>query len=143
MSARSNERKIAGANDSGATAVEFALVAPIVFMLIFAALYGGFYYYYVAAASHVARAVARDASIPDHRVYPSSAAEMAVAEQAAGDMLPAPTTVSVVPGSTVREGNTVTVTVTYDLPGMLQIGRLLPFMPDASVIRRTVTVRYE
>jgi Flp pilus assembly protein TadG len=131
-------------SDAGATAIEFALVAPVVLLLIFAALYGAFYYFYVAAASHVARSVARDASIPEHRVYPSAADEMTVAKQAAGAMLPAPTSVSVVPVTTVHEGNAVTVTVTYDLPALMQVGRALPFLPrPGGVITRTVTVRYE
>jgi Flp pilus assembly protein TadG len=131
-------------NDAGATAVEFALVAPVALLLIFATLYGAFYYYYVAAAAHVARAVARDAAIPAHGAYPTSVDEVAVANQAAGAMLPAPTSVSVVPLPTAGAGNAVTVTVTYDLPALVRIGRALPFLPHpGGTVSRTVTVRYE
>jgi Flp pilus assembly protein TadG len=131
-------------NESGATAVEFALVAPVVILLIFGALYGGFYYYYTAAAAHVARATARDASIPDHGRYPSAADEMAYAKQAAGRMLPNPTSVAVQAIPAVGEGNAVTVTVTYELPALVQVGKVLPFLPHpGGVITKTVTVRYE
>lgn len=131
-------------DEHGATAVEFALVAPIVILLIFAALYGGFYYYYTAAAAHVARAAARDAAIPDHGHYPSAADEMVVAKQAAGRMLPAPTSLTVQPNPAVGEGNEVTVTVTYQLPALVQVGKVLPFLPHPDgVVTKTVTVRYE
>ena len=131
-------------DDSGATAVEFALVAPIVFLLIFGALYGAVYAYYSAVAAHVARAVARDAAIPEHGVYPSTADEVTVADHATGTMMPNPTSVSVTPTPAVGEGNAVTVTVTYELPALVQIGRVFPFAPQPSgVLSRTVTVRYE
>lgn len=131
-------------NDSGAAAVEFALVAPVVILLVFATLYGAVYYYYAAVAAHVARAVARDAAIPEHGVYPSTADEVTVADNASGTMMPNPTSVTVTPTPAVGEGNAVTVTVTYDLPALVRIGAVLPFLPHPDgVISRTVTVRYE
>lgn len=131
-------------DDAGATAVEFALVAPIVFLLIFAALYGGFYYYYAAVSAHVARAVARDASIPQHGSYPTAAEEKVVADNVGGAMIPSPTSVTLDPNPAVGEGNAVTVSVTYDLPLLDFLGRTMPFVPmPSSVVTRSVTVRYE
>jgi len=137
-------RASATTGDSGATAVEFALVAPIVILLVFGTLYGAVYAYYSAVAAHVARVVARDAAIPEHGVYPSTADELTVADNATGDMMPDPTSVSITPTPAVGEGNAVTVTITYDLPALVQIGRVFPFAPQPSgVVTRTVTVRYE
>ena len=131
-------------DDAGAAAVEFALVAPIVILLVFAALYGAMYCYYSAVASHVARVVARDAAIPDHGVYPSTADEIVVADGATGTMMPDPTSVTVSPTPAVGAGNAVTVTVTYELPALVRIGAALPFLPQPDgVVSRSVTVRYE
>ena len=129
--------------DDGATAVEFALVAPVVFLLIFVVVYAGMYYFYAAVADHVARAVARDASIPNHRVYPSDADETTVAQHAAGTLLPSPTSVALSSTPRPAEGNELTVTVTYDIPGLSTVGQPLPFLPKSGTLSRTVTVRYE
>jgi Flp pilus assembly protein TadG len=129
--------------DEGATALEFALVAPIVLVLVFAVIYAGMYFFYAAVADHVARVVAHDASIPNHHVYPSTDDERAVAEDAAGSLLPAPTSVALSPTPSAAEGNELTVTVTYDLPGLSAIGGLMPFLPTSGTLTRTVTVRYE
>lgn len=129
--------------DEGATAVEFALVAPIVFLLIFIVIYVGMYYFYAALADHVARTVARDASIPSHGVYPSASNEITVANNAAQPLLPAPTNVALAPTPAPGEGNELTVTVDYDLPGLATLGRLLPFLPKSGRLSRSVTVRYE
>lgn len=129
--------------DDGATAVEFALVAPVVFLLIFVVVYAGMYYFYAAVADHVARAVARDASIPNHGVYPSQSDETTVAQRAAGTLLPAPTTIGLSSTPRAAEGNELTVTVRYDIPGLSTVGQLLPFLPKSGTLTRSVTVRYE
>lgn len=129
--------------DDGATAVEFALVAPVLFIFIFVVIYAGMYYFYSAVADHVARAVARDASIPSHGIYPSEADEQALAHSTAGSLLPSPTSVGLSSTPRAAEGNELTVTVTYDIPGLSTVGRLLPFLPKTSTLTRTVTVRYE
>jgi Flp pilus assembly protein TadG len=129
--------------DEGATAVEFAIVAPVVFILLFVVIYAGMYYFYAAVADHVARAVARDASIPSHGVYPSETDESAVAQQVTGRLMPAPTSVGLSATPRAAEGNELTVTVTYDVPGLANLGRLLPFLPTSGTLTRTVTVRYE
>ena len=129
--------------DDGATALEFAIVAPIVLVLIFAVIYAGMYFFYAAVADHIARVVARDAAIPSHGVYPTTAEERAVAENAAGPLLPTPTNVALAPTPAAAEGNELTVTVSYDIPGLAAIGGLMPFLPKSGALARTVTVRYE
>lgn len=131
-------------DDTGATAIELALVLPVAITLIFVALYVGMYYFYAASAEHVARVVGRDASIPTHHVYPSEADEQTVAENAAGYLRPHLTGVSLTPVPAVGEGNALTVTVSYTLPGLAKVGSLLPFLPHPSGdLSRSVTVRYE
>jgi Flp pilus assembly protein TadG len=131
-------------DDSGAAAVEFALVAPLLFLLICATLYGVFNFYYAAVSAHVARAVARDASIPHHGSYPTAAEEQVVAANVGGAMIPTPTSVTLNPDPAVGEGNTLTVNVTYDLPLLGYLGSAMPFLPiPSSVVTRSVTVRYE
>src|SRR4051794_37986983 len=136
-------------DDSGATAVEFAIVLPIAITFIGVALYAGMYFFYAATAGHVARIVARDASIPSHGVYPSTADELRVAHDAvthdgAEALLPDPTSIRLTPQPAVGEGNELTVTVTYQLPGLSTVGRILPFLPHPSgTLQRSVTVRYE
>ncbi|MBV9293183.1 MAG: pilus assembly protein [Frankiales bacterium] len=130
--------------DSGATAVEFALVIPAAAALIFGGMYVSTYYYYSAAASHVARVVAHDASIPRHGAYPTVADEMAIAHSAAGSFLPDPTSITLTPIPSEGDGNELIVTVTYDLPGITAAGNLLPFLPhNKGTMTRSVTVRYE
>jgi Flp pilus assembly protein TadG len=129
--------------DEGAAAMEFAIVAPVVFLLIFVVIYAGVYFYYSAVADHVARAVARDAAIPSHGVYPSEGDEATLAHNIAGTLMPDPTSVTLVPTPSQSEGNELTVTVTYDVPGLATIGRLLPFLPASGAMTRSVTVRYE
>lgn len=131
-------------DDSGATAVEFAIVGLVAFPLIFLAIYAGLYYFYAGLATHVARVVAHDASIPDHGQYPGLNDELTVAHNAAGKLLPDPTSVTLVPDPSPGEGNELTVTVTYDVPGISAVEGLLPFLSSShSHITRTVTVRYE
>jgi Flp pilus assembly protein TadG len=131
-------------DDTGATAVEFARVALVAFTMMFVGVYAGVYYYYSAAASHIARVVARDASIPRHGSYPTSADETTVAEQAAGTFLPNPTSVTLSAIPRQGEGNELVVTITYQLPGLAAFGNALPFLPHGNgTMTRTVTVRYE
>lgn len=131
-------------NDVGATAIELALVLPVALTLIVVVLYLGMYFFYAATAEHVARAVGRDASIPSHHVYPSQSDEMTVAENAAWGLKMKPTAISLTPVPAVGEGNALTVTVTYRLPGLAKVGQLLPFLPHPSgELSRSVTVRYE
>lgn len=129
--------------DDGATAVEFALVAPIVFLLIFVVIYAGMYFFYAAVADHIAQVVARDAAVPSHGAYPSADDEDALARSKAGTLLPAPTSVDLTPTPSAAEGNELTVTVTYDIPGLSTVSQLLPFLPKSGTLSRAVTVRYE
>lgn len=110
--------------DEGATALEFALVFPVVAFVCFMALYGAMFFYYGAVADHVARSVARQVSIPvgqSGSAYPDATAGTIAtnAKKAAGGLLPNPTsaTATRAPATgTPKQGDFVTVTVTYKLP---------------------------
>jgi Flp pilus assembly protein TadG len=135
--------------DDGATAVEFAIVAPVVFAVCFFALYGALYFFYSAVASHVARAVVRQVSIPISQTgsgYPDSsqATLNADASTAAGSMLPSPTSVtskSAPATGTPQQGDFVTITVTYKLPVLDQLASLIPGMSAMDTITSTASGR--
>lgn len=131
-------------SEEGATALEFAVILLIVVTTVFSAIYAATYYFYSAAASHVARAVARDASLPEGGGYPTVGDERRVADHAAGRLLPSPTSVALNPHPNAAEGNLLTVTVTYNVPGLRTMGALFPFLPHKDgKLTKTVTVRYE
>jgi Flp pilus assembly protein TadG len=133
------------AKDEGATAVEFALVFPVVAMVCFAALYGALFFFYSAVADHVARSVARHVSIPvgqSGSAYPDATAGAIAtnAKNAAGSLLPDPTSaVSTRTPSTgsPKQGDFVTVTVTYKLP----LFSSLPGLSALDTITRSASAR--
>ena len=110
--------------DEGTTALEFALVLPVIITTVFFGLYGAFYFFYGAMADHVARSVVRQVSIPVGQTgsaYPDANAATVTsdAKSAAGTLIPNPTSVqttSLPAAGTPKEGDMVTVTVTYKLP---------------------------
>jgi Flp pilus assembly protein TadG len=139
--------------EAGATAVEFAIVFPVVLMFILFAMYGGFIVFYGAVADHVARTVVRQVSIPTSSTgstYPDQGTSGGAtvrddANKAASGLLPGPTDVSVTSArDAVNPGDEVTVTVTYK-PGALGfLSRVMWFLPDANdSITRTATARRE
>lgn len=135
-------------SDSGATAVEFAVAFPVLLVVVCMALYGGLYLYYAAVAEHVARDAARDASIPvaGTATYPSDSGVSREATHAGDTLIPNPTSVSVTstPGDPPREGDEVTVAVTYDLPAVAEAAKLLWFIPSPPTsITRTASARRE
>ncbi|HEX3705355.1 MAG TPA: TadE/TadG family type IV pilus assembly protein [Mycobacteriales bacterium] len=131
--------------EDGATAVEFALVLPVLVTTIFFALYGGLYFYYGAMADHVARTVARQVSIPVGQTgsaYPDANAATVVADAkaAAGTLIPNPSTAtatSLPATSSPEEGDMVTVTVTYKLPVL----DLMPGFGGIDTITRSASER--
>lgn len=135
--------------DEGATALEFAIVSPVVLAVIFFALYGAMYFFYGAIADHVARTVARQVSIPISQTgsgYPDSNQTTLQndAKSAAGSLIPNPTTVSAVSSGstgTPQEGDFVTVTVTYKLPVLDQLASLIPGMSALDSITRSASER--
>ncbi|HVY08881.1 MAG TPA: TadE/TadG family type IV pilus assembly protein [Mycobacteriales bacterium] len=130
------------ARDEGATAVEFALVFPVVLAVCFFALWGALFFYYSAVADHVARKVVRQVSIPVGGVYPDHSASTVVADAkaAAGTLIPTPTSavaVSKPATSSPDEGDLVTVTVTYKLPVL----SMIPGLSSIDSITRSASER--
>ena len=134
--------------DEGTTAVEFALVFPVVAMVCFAALYGALFFFYSAVADHVANSVARQVSIPlgqTGTAYPDATPGTVASDaaRAAGSLLPNPTSVttSSLPTGTAHEGGLVTVTVTYKLPVLGTLGGLVPGLSGIETITSSATER--
>ena len=141
------------ADERGTTAVEFAIVAPVLFMFILFAMYGGLLVFYGAVADHVARQVARQVAIPTSSTgsaYPDqggggSATVQDAASRAAIGLMPDPGSVTVTSArDSVAPGDEVTVTVTYHPPGLKFLKGVMWFLPgrDDSVTR-TATARRE
>ena len=135
--------------DEGATAIEVALVLPAFLAIVLMTLYGGLYLYYAAVAEHVARHAVRDATLPvsGTSTYPSTGQVYTDAKSTGGALIPAPTSVSLAstPSSSVpREGDEVTVTVTYQLPAVQAVANALWFLPKPrTTVTRTATGRRE
>jgi Flp pilus assembly protein TadG len=130
--------------DEGATALEFAIVLPVVLAVMFFALYGAMFFFYGAVADHVARTVARQVSIPVGETgsgYPdaNSATVVNDAKSAAGSLLPDPK--SAIATGTQTEGDFVTVTVTYNLPVLSQLASLVPGVSAIDTITRSASER--
>lgn len=137
-------------HDEGATAIEFALVLPVLLAIVLFTLYGALYLYYAAVAEHVARAAVRDATLPTqgNTSYPSDSDVYATAADTGSALLPSPTSVQVTEppdaSNPPREGDPVTVTVTYQLPAVAAVGRALWFLPSpTSTVTRSATGRRE
>lgn len=134
--------------DSGATALEFALVFPIVLATMMFAFYGAMFFYYNAVAGHVARTMARQLSIPvsGNSTYPAQDTSSLTtdAHQVAGSLIPDPsdaTAHSQGNDPTPAEGDLVTVTITYQLPVLSQLSSLVPGLSGISSISQSATER--
>ena len=142
-------RRPARLSDDGATAIEFALVFPVLLAVVLMTLYGGLYLYYAAVAEHVARDAVRDASVPisGTSTYPSDSDVRDFAVHSGGTLVPTPTSVSVSSapgGAPAREGDEVTVQVSYDLPAVAAVAKALWFLPAPSTsVTRTASARRE
>ncbi|HVV77571.1 MAG TPA: TadE/TadG family type IV pilus assembly protein [Mycobacteriales bacterium] len=142
-------RRCARRDDEGATALEFALVLPVVVAVCFFAIYGAMFFFYSAVADHVARTVARQVSIPTTNsgtTYPDSSAATVLsdAKSAAGTLIPNPTTAvatSLPSSGTPEQGDLVTVTVTYKLPLLSGLGGLVPGLSSIDSISRSASER--
>jgi Flp pilus assembly protein TadG len=136
-------------DDTGATAVEFALVFPVVLMVSFFALYGAMYFYYSAVAGHVARTVTRQLSIPVGQTGNSYPAEdttslISRADNVGGSMIPnasGATAHNQGNDPTPEEGDLVTVTITYKLPVMSQLASVIPGLSAIDSISQSATER--
>jgi len=124
--------------ERGAAAVEFALVAPVLFLILFGIIQYGWYFYVASSASHAANSVVRRLEVGD--CWASTEADAYVTGQmpAAGATDPQVTMVpATLAGATV--GSTqLHVTVTAD-------AKLLDFvpMPNDGVVTRVVSAPLE
>jgi Flp pilus assembly protein TadG len=144
-------------SESGHTAVEFALVAPLVVALLFTALFLLLHAFYSAVADHGARDTARFAAIQVQggNGYPDDAA-IAAKAAALDTLLGTPQSVVVDRRSGASgagtcapdagaanpcgEGDVVTVTIVYSTPALAQ----MPLVPSsAATITRVGTARFE
>jgi Flp pilus assembly protein TadG len=147
--------RAAARRDEGATALEFAIVLPVVLSVMFFALYGAMFFFYGAIADHVARTVSRVVSIPvtGNSAYPdvncqsgqTCPAITAAAEKAAGSLLPNPTDAVVTwapsNGQAPEQGDLVTVTVTYKLPLLDQLASVIPGLSAIDTMTRSASER--
>jgi Flp pilus assembly protein TadG len=112
MTPHRNHTKIR--SQKGQAAVEFALVAPLLFALLLAIIQGGIAFHNYITVTDAARAAARKAITA--RISDVTPADIATAaKNAAGDLNAANVNVTVNPTnpSLAPGGSTVTVTVTY------------------------------
>lgn len=119
-------------NESGAAAVEFALILPIFILLLFGLIQYGFYFWTAETANSSAREVARRMSVGDCW---NSAARTTFAKGHA----PRITALSAAPDiTTVSAGEEFTVTVTADgdLMGLLPL-------PGGGDVTRNYVARLE
>jgi Flp pilus assembly protein TadG len=137
-------------NEGGAAAVEFALVMPILLMLIFGLVQYGMYFYSAQTGSNTVNAAARQVSVGNCQT--STELEGFVNARLGAAKVGTPTVTRVykdVDGSApdatpypanVEIGGTVTLTIEFDTLNMNF--PLVPFLDDPSV-SRTVVARIE
>jgi Flp pilus assembly protein TadG len=117
-------------HDAGATAVEFAIVLPLLLTLIGSLLALGLHMTYAALAQHAANIGLRTAVVPTAGGgYPSDAQVRARLASSLGGVLPAPQPEPVLDDPATgsrRQGDPLTVRVTYQVPVVSAAARLVP-----------------
>lgn len=138
--------------DSGATAVEVALVLPILLLLLGGVLSLGLHMTYSALAGHTAEVALRKATIRTSTGYPTQAqVDSSVRAMPLTDVLgdpSEPVSLQVVsPTGRQRQGDRVTVTVAYDVPALRAaagaVYGLRTVFERLATIERTVQGRLE
>ena len=124
MSRRSDER--------GASAVEFALVAPLLFLVMFGILQYGYHYWALETAAATAREAARH-----YAVGAGQTCTQTEAQRRAGTAALGPVTVSA-PPSSPTVGQVITVTVSFQSLDM----HIFP-LPDNGYVSESATARIE
>lgn len=132
-------------SDDGATAVEIACVLPVVLTLLGAIITFALTMVYSGLTEYAARSGLRTAVLHSPQGYADTRTDPATGknavEQAIDDLFPvgllsSPSSIVIhttVPSSatTPGQGDTVTVTVTYDVPGIRAASHLVPnFLPS-------------
>ncbi|HZO97096.1 MAG TPA: TadE family protein [Gaiellaceae bacterium] len=102
----------AARREDGQTAVEFALVAPILIVLLLGIIQLGVTFHNYVTITDAARAGARQAIVARFSGGTTTTAENTV-RAAAGDLDQSKLDVAVTPASLTTAGSTVTVTATY------------------------------
>lgn len=126
----------------GATALEMAIVAPVLFALVFGLFALAMRGFTGAMVQHAARETAREMSL--HDVEPS----LAAATARAGEELPSFIEDGFASGSvsgTRDPGTTVTVELTYDVAWLGRIAAVVPGLDagDFAAVTRSASARRE
>lgn len=119
-------------DESGSVAVEFALVLPIMLLILFGIMQYGYHYWALETASATAREAARRAAVGTDWTCTAAEARAAAEMAATGTV-----TVTRSP-SPLTQGGLVTVTVSFP---SLDIG-IVP-IPHNGVVTQTATARVE
>jgi Flp pilus assembly protein TadG len=131
-------------DDRGASALEFGLVAPVIFMFIFGIIQYGYLFWSLQTASATAREAARQLIVGTDPVCTQAQAVAMAASPAVGQVPPTMAAVyhdadgSIVPQPVV--GGLVTVTVSFQT---LDMG--IPFLPvpDSGQVSQRSSARVE
>lgn len=131
-------RRCSGRGERGAAAVEFALLLPLLLLLVFGIVQYGLYFWAVQGGSDIARSAARRAAVGD----PATCATFQTAVRRDIDSLTGTgagatvrRTYPTASASGVQVGDTVTVEVSFD-----SFDLQLPFLPFVDDGRVTTTV---
>jgi Flp pilus assembly protein TadG len=107
-------RRRIGRGEEGQALVEFALVAPILFLILFGIVQFGIAFKHSIALTDAVRAGARKATVSRTLADPTAATKSAVLS-AASDLDPAKVDVTVASSWTAGANVTVTATYPYDI----------------------------
>lgn len=139
-------RKVGAHKESGASLVEFALVAPLLFLLLFGMIEFGWLFAQNLDVRHGAREGARLAAVnfpegpqPNSGVRSDANRDALVAEVCS--RMQTPTGADVTISSTGNVGDSATVTVTT--PGDTLTGFLDSLLPSSLNLNSTVQIRME
>lgn len=132
--------------ERGASAVEFALVLPVLLLLVFGLIQYGLYFWAVQGGSDLARSGARLAAVGDDSIMDCADFESAVVGSEVGFASTTPTVQRTYAkgesntGAGVEVGDVVTVTVQFDA-----IDLNFPFVPfiDDGRVSQQVEARVE
>lgn len=125
-------RRAARASDKGAAAVEFGLVALVLFTLVFGILQFSFWFWSWQAAGHAAREAARVGAVDP---CDSAAVEAAGAKALEGVPTGTGATVTATKAAGAGVGDEITVTVTFDSIDMGFFPFFDPFIDKSATSR--------
>jgi Flp pilus assembly protein TadG len=123
--------------DRGATSVEFALMLPVALLLIGSIVVLALHMTYAALADHAARVGLKKAVIRTSAGYPTDAAVRTTVDGLFGsDLLGGPQSLTVTRQDGIpAQGDTVRVTVVYQVPAVSKAAALVPDAPIFDGVR--------